>query len=506
MNDLYDDIPYKSRAFAATHPAALATMATLFGLQPTPPERARVLEVGCAAGGNLVPMAAQLPGAHFVGFDLNAASIERGQQRVRELGLPNLELFAADLCDLPDDLGDFDYIIAHGVYSWVPQPVQRALLQLCQQHLTPEGVAYISYNTLPGWSYRQALRHMALFHADGQPTAELRLQQTRALVNLVREATPEDTPLRELLESEHRHFSGMPDWYITHEHLGAVNEALWFHDFVQRAGSAGLQFLGEAELRDMVALDLPDGVRQQVEALGTDQLRLEQYLDFVRHRTFRRTLLVRDELDIQRDITLDRADALHVAGALASQPSDPTVPAPPPEATPEGDPVQAATWATITAALPGSLPMASLVDAVADATGHSAAQVHDDVVNTVFSGLLRGAVQLSAIPLPAGAPSERPVSYRIARDEVARGESWVTNRRHQGVQLDPYMVQLLPLLDGQTDRDAAVEQLALRATDGSFELFDLSGERVTEPERARAVLAEGWPRALDVLAYYALLE
>src|SRR5690606_9920366 len=109
---------------------------------------------------------------------------------------------------------------------------------------------------------------------------------------------------------------------------------------------------------------------------------------------------------------------------------------------------------------PGSVPVVRLVEQVASAVGATSASVRDEVVHCVFSGLLRGAVQLSTIPLPAAAPSALPRGYRIARDEVARGESWVTNRRHQGVQLDPYMMALLPLLDGQTDSDAAIAALA----------------------------------------------
>ncbi len=504
VNDAYDEVPYMSRAFAATHPASLAVMGKLFGLTPTPPERARVLELGCAAGGNLVPMAHGNPEAEFVGIDRNAKGIEVGQARIRDLGLTNISLHTADLLDLPN-LGQFDYILAHGVYSWVPADVQRALLDACKKRLTPHGIAYISYNTMPGWANRSALREMALFHAGEHPALSDRLGQTRALVQLVQQATPADHPLRAVLDHEHRHFSAMPDWYIIHEHLGENNEALWFHEFVRRAGVAGLQFLGEAELRDMVAVDLPDEIRTQVEALGSDQLRLEQYLDFVRHRTFRRTLLVHDDVTIDRDIALDRIDGLYVGGALATHPSDPTVPSVAPEAT-EQDAVAVATWDVLQQSLPSGLPFTELLQRVVDRTPGTATELHDDVANHVFSALLQGSVHLSASAMVAAPPSPCPVAYAIARDEVARGETWVTNRRHQGVQLDPYMVTVLPLLDGTRSTADIMAFLAHAATTGVFELLDLDHNPVTDSTNAIRVLTEGWPRALDVLAYYALLD
>lgn len=466
-----------------------------------------MLELGCAAGGNLIPMAHGNPDAQFVGIDRNAKGIEVGQARIRDLGLTNISLHTADLLDLPD-LGQFDYIVAHGVYSWVPAQVQRALLDACKKRLTPHGIAYISYNTMPGWANRSALREMALFHAGEHPALSDRLGQTRALVQLVQQATPEDHPLRAVLDHEHRHFSAMPDWYVIHEHLGENNEALWFHEFVRRAGVAGLQFLGEAELRDMVAVDLPPDIRTQVEALGSDQLRLEQYLDFVRHRTFRRTLLVHDDVAIDRDIALDRIDRLYVGGALATQPSDPTVPNVAPNATDdvEQDTVAEATWDVLQHSLPSGLAFTDLLQQVVDRTSGTATELHDDVANHVFSALLQGSVHLSASAMVAAPPSPRPVAYTIARDEVARGETWVTNRRHQGVQLDPYMVTVLPLLDGTRSTADIIAFLAQAATTGVFELLDLDHNTVTDSDQAVRVLTEGWPRALDVLAYYALLD
>src|SRR5262245_39050357 len=147
----YDEVPYASHPFAQTHPDRLATIATLFGMRPQAVEQCRVLELGCAAGGNLIPMAVTYPESHFVGVDLSGREIAEGQRAIETLRLKNIQLAQRDIRDLGDELGRFDYVICHGVYSWVSADVRDKILDLCARLLAPQGVAYVSYNTYPGW-------------------------------------------------------------------------------------------------------------------------------------------------------------------------------------------------------------------------------------------------------------------------------------------------------------------------------------------------------------------
>ena len=130
--NVYDEVRYSNYPYAQTHPDRLATVAILYGLEPPDPFHARVLEIGCGAGGNLMAMAAATPGIRAVGVDLAAAPIEeatRGGQA--EIGLDNLEFRQADVRALTDGaLGEFDYIVAHGVYGWIPEDARDALLAL----------------------------------------------------------------------------------------------------------------------------------------------------------------------------------------------------------------------------------------------------------------------------------------------------------------------------------------------------------------------------------------
>src|SRR5262245_22544912 len=119
----YDELPYSSRAFPYTHPDRLAVWAVLLGMTPRPVGSCRVLELGCGMGANLMPMAEQLPGSQFLGIDLSTRQIAAGKQIAAELGLTNIDFQALDILELGPSLGEFDYIICHGVYSWVPEPV-----------------------------------------------------------------------------------------------------------------------------------------------------------------------------------------------------------------------------------------------------------------------------------------------------------------------------------------------------------------------------------------------
>src|SRR5271166_5846265 len=126
--DAYDAVAYPSFPYPDTHPDRLAAMVILHGLSPAPVEQCRVLEIACNEGANLIPMAYAIPGSEFVGFDLARLPVERGQERIRELGLTNARIFQSDLLNVGAELGQFDYIIAHGLYAWVPEPVRERLL------------------------------------------------------------------------------------------------------------------------------------------------------------------------------------------------------------------------------------------------------------------------------------------------------------------------------------------------------------------------------------------
>lgn len=288
----YDQVPYDSHPNPQAHPARLATIATLMGLRPPDVRSCRVLELGCSSGGNLIPLAERLPGAAVIGIDGSARQIEMGRAAAAAVGLPNLTLLHRDILSLGPDLGTFDYIITHGVYSWVPPAVQEKILGACRELLAPNGVAYVSYNTLPGWRMRGIIRDVMLYRARGAGSPQDRLSRARSLVDfLAKSVSKEDNPYgllpRQELEGLERH----GDHYLFHEHLEEYNEPLYFHQFVERAAAHRLQYLGEADFGAMALQGLSGHVEAVLRGVAADPIELEQYSDFVRNRTFRQALL-----------------------------------------------------------------------------------------------------------------------------------------------------------------------------------------------------------------------
>ena len=182
----YDRVPYVSRPFRQTHPGHLAAVARLHGVPAAGPAAARVLEIGCAGGGNLLPMAERWPGARFVGVDASARQIGDARRDADGLGLTNVEFVAADVAAWdPGDAGPFDYVLCHGVYSWVSEGVRTAILARLRNSLGPAGVGYVSYNTLPGWHVRRALRDVMRFRARGYDDPAEQLEQAKRVVSFL---------------------------------------------------------------------------------------------------------------------------------------------------------------------------------------------------------------------------------------------------------------------------------------------------------------------------------
>ena len=291
----YDRVPYPSHTHAQTHPDRLAVLGRLFGLDPAPVTRSRVLEVGCGDGTNLAPMAWTLPGSEFVGLDLASEPIARGLQMTRDLELNNLRLVQADVTELDSGWGRFDYIIAHGFYSWVPPKARQHLLKLCGEMLSPQGIAYVSYNSLPGCHLRNMLREMLLFHVHRFESPQERIEQARALAQFLTQGPESHDPDRIWLKSEAERFLDQAPGLIYHDDLAAINQPLYFTQFITDAQSHGLQYLAEADFFEMADDLLPEPARQTLARLGRNRVLREQYLDFLKCRRFRQTLLCRRE-------------------------------------------------------------------------------------------------------------------------------------------------------------------------------------------------------------------
>ena len=377
-------------------------------MSPAPVTQCRMLEIGCGSGGNLAPLAYSLPRSRFVGIDLAEAPIAAAREISDALGLNNIDWRVCDLRSLSEGEGEFDYIVAHGIYSWVPAEVRDALLAACRTLLAPEGVAFISYNAYPGSYERRMLREMLLQRGDDVESA--------------REF------LRGLAHEEAAALAVSPDDILFHDILAPVNQPVWFHEFAAHARGHGLRYLGEADPHDMF-----DEAGRLVDEAG------EQELDFRRLRRFRQTLLCRAEARLRRRIEPEQMD-----GFLFSK-----------NRHGRRIPGEDAAVESVAEALEDVDPLPAAFEELAPYAGSREA-----LREILMAMLAAGCVDLHVHEFPCEeSVTEQPRASGLARYQ-ARTELMVTNLCHMPVELDEVARRLLLLLDGTRDVAALARELA----------------------------------------------
>lgn len=513
----YDEAPYESYAHPRSAPGQLAAVAWLFGLETPDVGTARILEIGCAGAGNVIPFAATHPRANVVGIDLSPVHVAKGREQVRALGLDNVELLTGDIADVDlSPLGPFDFIISHGVYSWVPQDVQDAILTACGSLLADTGVAYVSYNAYPGWKAKEVVRDAMLLSVDDTASASEKVAMARRMVEFLHGvAEPESVLARAV--ADHRAMAAVSgDYYLLHEELEAFNAPCYFRDFVHRARAHGLEYLAEAQPENMFIGNYgPSVVDHLREGHVRDHVLVEQHLDFVVNRSHRQTLLVKSQRAEQISRTLDRKRnrRLHLAARL--QPlagrtllddSNQQYGADGQAAVVAYDPAVKAALDVLSVRWPSTCSWQELRAAVLARLARAGVSEPPDV-DVRIDGLVEVLVTRGLARYRLGPISPRPVSTPLRLDEPIRrtaelarddAEAFVFNRWHESVPLSPLDRHLLPLLDGNHDRDALLDAAVDLFRKNVFKI-DCDGEELLDEVEARDALAgeiDALPRRL----------
>lgn len=460
----YDAIAYDALPHPITHPDHVAAVVTMFGHDPPPVATARVLEVGCSDGTNLLPMAARLPYATFVGCDIAASAIRSARDAAAALGLDNATFIEADLATIEG--GPYDYIIAHGVYSWVPAEIRDALLALTQRTLSPGGIAFVSYNTYPGGYVRRAAWEALRWHTRGLASREARIDAAREMAALLGAAGATHDPGDAAVRAEFLRVAREPSSLLFHDTLSQTNEPMWFRDFVAHAGRHGLTYVAEA-LPSMMA---GGGLAAPVRAfLGTqDRLAREQYLDFARVRRFRQSLLCRTETAGDFPLSASRLAGLFASASLQLRRAQgegklPTAPGP------DGAVLQRLLDMLVDRA-PDAIALPDLLAGLRAGASAPGARAHDAIVLDTW---ISGFVQLHVDPpRPAVTVAARPRASRVARWQAGRRES-LTNLYHETVRLvDPVMRSLLAACDGTRDRNQLASAIGIGSDAAAREQLD----------------------------------
>jgi methyltransferase-like protein/SAM-dependent methyltransferase len=437
-------------------------------------------------------MAEAFPQATFVGVDLSARQIADGQKLIADAGLTNVSLRNASILDVDASYGTFDYVICHGVFSWVPKPVQEKIFEVCAKNMTPNGVAYVSYNAYPGWHMRGIIRDMMRYHARRYATPHDRTQQSRAFLNFMADTVRKEGPYASLLRSELEAIRPHADHYLYHDHLEEVNEPLYFHQFIERAAEHKLRYLGEAKIGSMLPANFGPDVAKAMKLLANDQLQIEQYLDFICNRMFRETLLIQARNTPNWQIQAECVTRLHVSSmtkpvnGIADVRSDEPVQ----YQTPTGvtitanRPILKAAMVVLTEVRPGTIPFGELVKRCWSLLLRTDEKQMMEETQELVASLLSGHLNADIVELRGAAVAvatraeERPRASSVARAQIVVG--YPTTRRHELAALSPLESCLLPLLDGTRNHTELAESDPLYPVVGVYSKLP-SALRVSVP-------------------------
>ncbi len=457
MANVYDRVPYPSQAFPITHPMAIGVFAALFGRRFAPFAASRVLEIGCGEGVNLISMALGAPQAEFVGVDLAAEPVARACATAQRCGLANVNFHVRDLAELDASFGQFDYIVAHGVYAWVPERARQALLRVVGERLSPDGLALVSYNALPGSRFRQAIRDMLLCVTKGVEEPEAKLDAARSFLDEQIEAWSDADADESAMKGEARRVLGHRREVLYHDELAESYDPQLLSDVVGAAARFGMAYLCDAlpELSEQ-ALFPSDAFAARRERAGGDWVRFEQLSDFRTMRRFRCSIFGRGgSADRRREaarlaglwgcaeLTVVEADPEAAGGAVFQ--AGPRVKITTP------DPKLARFLAALASAFPLSLPL-------------DAASENPVLADHIFRLFINQIIQLATGPAPfVSVPSERPNISPLARALAGNGEAALATLRHSMTEIeDPTLRAFIPLIDGTRTRAELALEIARR--------------------------------------------
>ena len=438
----YDQIAYPSLIFWHSHPEAVAVIARLHGIDAPPVETARILHVGGGDGLDAIGMAAAMPGAEVVNFDISDGALARGRTWSQAASLTNVRHERIDILEAADRLGGpFDYIIAHGIYAWVPPEVRAALMPMIARLLSPNGVAFVSYDALPGGYTRIALHEMLLHRIRHLEAPVERLAAARALLRDFAKPTDKDQPITVAMKKDAEAALLQAEGSFYHDIL---NDHYAPHSLTSAASDAarnGLHYLGEARGRGWEKGFLDPQHAGMSEAALLDRLQAQ---DYATGRYFRSSLFVRAETRFSRTVDHMAAKDMWVwTRAIA---------------------VDAQTFRTDNVAMRLSDPqraamMHRLVAKAAQMTPVAEIATTPEMLGALCHYALEGLVELRTLPpCFASQAGERPTASPLARVQAGEGERRLVSLRHDWTTLDPpNLGQLLLLLDGTRDRAALAE-------------------------------------------------
>jgi SAM-dependent methyltransferase/methyltransferase-like protein len=503
----YDSVVYPSYVISQTHPDFLAAIAKLSGLNPAPTEKCRVLELGCGTGTNPLWMAYNLPESEFVGIDLAQPHIAEAKKNAEVLQLKNVSFFRQNVLDMTaETFGKFDYIIAHGLYSWVPDFVRPKILGLYGELLNPDGVGFISYNVYPGCHRRQMIGEMMKFRTARIENPAEKVREGVEFIGFLTEHQTDLPAYQEILQYELQGFAGRNHENIYHDDLSEFNQPFYFTEFMADAEKHNLQFLGESDYIVRQRNQSSPKVQEFFDSISRNTIEYEQYSDFFDCRRFRQTLLCRKDAAVKSEIKPADVSGLYISSQL--KPTSPEIDLNPDSfkefVSKKGEPVTIGHVLTKMALVfllgLGSHPIKfeELIEKSAEILRAQGFIIEDLAKESEITALLflklysPNAIRFHLAPSNAlDYVSERPMVSKFAVWQASH--EGVIFSYHGGVMSvkNHLFYSLVNLLDGTRTKEDLLAELTKIAN---------SNEEITEKEQVLAELPQNLERDLFILA------
>lgn len=509
---------YAGGALAASHPDVLRLVAARCGIAAAPAASARVLEIGCGEAANLLPIAFRLEGTTCVGLDASAKLLDVAREARDRLGVDNLELVHARLEDVdPATLGTFDYVICHGVLSWVAPDVQAALWRLVTATLDPSGVALVSFNCTPGWAVRDQIRHAILEHTRDAPVEE-HLERTRELLSVFARSPAAFTPYAALLAEESRRLLMSPPGYIAHEYLVPSLRSFRYGEILDASASAGLRplvELGRALPDRRMEEELLDGLRESLD----DERQAQELCETMLFRAFRLMTFAHAEAPAEGAEPARLATELHWTGRLTPEQRrlslDPGMSesfiAAEGENVASADPLLKGALLELGREWPATLSWGALTERLTALlelrrvpAEHAAPARFEAMAKDLLELWRLGYLLARSSPWTAVTASETPRVSPLTRWEAERGGN-VTGPFHQTLVLDPLARGLARVMDGSRDAAALMTEARALVERGDVVVRDDEGVALTA-EAVDPSLPDLLQHAVTSLAEAGLLE
>lgn len=458
---IYDEIPYIFQADARTYPGKTGALGLLYGLEVKPLANARILELGCAQGANIIPLAERFQQAYCIGVDLSKEQIASGKAILQGLGLKNIELVCGDFQSLDLPLHAFDYIIAHGLFSWIPESLQIPLLQTLKRYLAPNGLAHVSFNVLPAWSLRLGLKNYLKSLTESLGSYTAKVDKAHAFLQDLQK-TPSIQTLR------WKHFLGedlglilrQSKHYLAHDFLEPENHPIHYKDFYALAKAQGLQILGESQLKRSILHQLHPDIQGFYHSHGSSEVEWNDLYDFLNFRTFRNMLLCHETVELSAEPLPSSFTKLYFSSPLR------------PDTQPKSldaatilkcigrgellvkNPFDKAVLLALAEAYPNALSLEKLLEKTIHHLSHYGYNFEPkaimDITGFLFYGYTKNQIDFWTHPISVEAPSELcPLARSLNRYLAKNTQYPLINEHYEMIHLSSGEKAVLQFLDGK---------------------------------------------------------